>query len=84
MNEARGPCQSRGCAERFGSLHAFDSHRFWVTPCGGQRGMRDRACQPVQAMLEMAWKQDSHGRWRTPGKSPGSEIQAGRGDLEPQ
>lgn len=48
----------RACGLLFGSLHAFDGHRFGP--------MTDRACLMESMLLARGWSLDSRGRWRTP------------------
>jgi hypothetical protein len=59
-----------GCGEDFGSVSAFDAHRtgrFDVTfPENLEEGRR---CLDTEELAAKGWRQDKHGRWRTPAEA---------------
>lgn len=58
--EDRGKCRCGGCGKAFRRLSTFDSHRIGL--------MADRRCLTGAELLEMGFREDSQGFWRTPAK----------------
>lgn len=57
----------RGCRQDFGSVTAFDAHRVGKHAFLYDEDHPDgRRCLDTEELSALGWKQDQHGRWRTP------------------